>query len=299
MWHQLFGEAKHSSQLKFCHRVNQIETHERMARSEFGKVKLVSLEIVDFKQLQKGKVEWEFSPNGRFGIISVGELVGKYRFTQKSIKLQNIHGSNWTENVHPLQIDRSTMFQAFQFGFGHDTDANNAEVILTLQRESSNAKETLNFMHSKKVTRRETLTNFGIQIVGVDRNFRVSFLFLSTFCIGSDVLSFRSIFPKTSFRRLIRSNTLSIWLDSRYLHRLKHFWWKAIHKKYSHPAILICGHFWKCICLKSQIEMAIMNKQTRALKNCFCEWKLWTEHWRFSKYFEKNTAWDETTKSKR
>lgn len=81
--------------------------------------------------------------------------------------------------MHPLQIDRSTMFQAFQFGFGHDTDANNAEVILTLQRENSNATETLNFKHSKKVTR-----GFGIQIVDVDRDFRVSFFFYLSFaCI--------------------------------------------------------------------------------------------------------------------
>lgn len=80
--------------MEFRHRVNQIETHEMMAQSEFGQVKLVSLEIVDFKQLQKGKVEWEFSPDGCFGIISVGELVGKYRFI-KNIKINSITEYSW------------------------------------------------------------------------------------------------------------------------------------------------------------------------------------------------------------
>lgn len=49
-----------------------------MAQSEFGNVQLVALNIVDFKQLQKGAVEWEFDNDGHFNVIFVRDFIGKY-----------------------------------------------------------------------------------------------------------------------------------------------------------------------------------------------------------------------------
>lgn len=54
-----------------------------MAQAQVGKIKLVSMEIVDFKTLQKGTISWDFSPDGHFGIIAVQDFVGNYLFSKK------------------------------------------------------------------------------------------------------------------------------------------------------------------------------------------------------------------------
>lgn len=81
--------------------------------------------------------------------------------------------------------DRTTMFQAFQFGFGHDTDAPNAEVIVVLQRQLDSHVETWKFKHSKKLLRRQTVTKFGFQTTGIDDDFQVRF-----FCVFCCIIMF-------------------------------------------------------------------------------------------------------------
>lgn len=53
-----------------------------MAQAQVGKIKLISMEIVDFKTLQKGTIFWNVSPDGHFGIIAVQNFVGNY-FSKK------------------------------------------------------------------------------------------------------------------------------------------------------------------------------------------------------------------------
>ncbi|XP_055317201.1 uncharacterized protein LOC129576316 [Sitodiplosis mosellana] len=115
-----------------------------MDQSVIRKVKLTSLRIVDFKKLQKGLLSWNIQPVGTFGVISVKDF-----------------------------YERTTLFQAFQFGFGHDTDAQKAEVIVTLQRGNGVGQvETWHFKHSKKVVHGVAQMAYGIQIDGVDDAFR-------------------------------------------------------------------------------------------------------------------------------
>lgn len=72
------------------------------------------------------------------------------------------------------------MFEAFQFGFGHDTDAPNAEVMVVLQRQLDSHVETLKFKHSKKTQRLQTVTKFWVQTTGIDDDFQVRFFYV--FC---------------------------------------------------------------------------------------------------------------------
>lgn len=81
--------------------------------------------------------------------------------------------------------DRSTMFQAFQFGFGHETDAPNAEVIVVLQRQLDSHVEKWKFKHSKKLLGRQTVTKFGFQTTGFDDDFQVRF-----FCVFRWIILF-------------------------------------------------------------------------------------------------------------
>lgn len=82
------SRVRRSAQFEFRHRNRNTESerswkkNKKMAtaQSEFGKVKLISLEIVDFKKLEKGKVAWNYSPDGHFGTISVQSFVGKIFF---------------------------------------------------------------------------------------------------------------------------------------------------------------------------------------------------------------------------
>lgn len=67
------------------------------------------------------------------------------------------------------------MFEAFQFGFGHDTDEEIAEVIVTLQMERRNEIFVVNFKHSKTLERRRIVDTFGIQVVNTDADYRVRF----------------------------------------------------------------------------------------------------------------------------
>lgn len=69
----------------------------------------------------------------------------------------------------------STLYQAFQFAFGHETDARNAEVIVTFQRSIPNGIQTMDFKHSKTVSSNRTKSTFGIRIDGEDEAFQVSF----------------------------------------------------------------------------------------------------------------------------
>ncbi|XP_031618145.1 uncharacterized protein LOC116337606 [Contarinia nasturtii] len=100
--------------------------------------RLISLEIVDFKNLQVGTIEWNPDEPG-FSIISVRDF-----------------------------YQRSTLFEAFQFAFGHDTDAEVAEVIVTLRDSGGNM---IRFKHSKNVEMDEVTTTYEAQVIGIDNEF--------------------------------------------------------------------------------------------------------------------------------
>lgn len=73
-----------------------------------------------------------------------------------------------------IRIEQSTLFQAFEFGFGHGTDAKDAEVIVTLHVSERNDVQTWQFKHSKETTRGRD--EFGIKC-GVDNDFQVRFCY--------------------------------------------------------------------------------------------------------------------------
>lgn len=63
------------------------------------------------------------------------------------------------------------MFEAFQFGFGHDTDAEEAETIVTLRNNDGNM---IRFKHSKNVQMDNIQSTYEKQADGVDDDFQVS-----------------------------------------------------------------------------------------------------------------------------
>lgn len=68
-------------------------------------------------------------------------------------------------------LECSTLYQAFQFAFGHETDASKADVTVTLQGTSQNATEILEFRHTKTD---HTASTFAIKAAAEDDNFEVS-----------------------------------------------------------------------------------------------------------------------------
>lgn len=57
-----------------------------MYRQRSG-IKLTSLEIIDFKNLQKGTISWQAAPTS-FGVIAVRDFGGKFRYiSTHSIKV--------------------------------------------------------------------------------------------------------------------------------------------------------------------------------------------------------------------
>lgn len=81
--------------------------------------------------------------------------------------------------IIPFDQDSTTLHQALEFGFGHDTDAPEAEVIMTLQRRKLNKFETFQFKHKKKLSESQAKITYGVQIIGVDDDFRVNPIFIN------------------------------------------------------------------------------------------------------------------------
>lgn len=50
-----------------------------MDRGVFGKVKLISLDILDFKTLSRGKVTWDYGAGTKFGMINVQHFEGELK----------------------------------------------------------------------------------------------------------------------------------------------------------------------------------------------------------------------------
>lgn len=71
--------------------------------------------------------------------------------------------------------EQTTLYQAFQFAFGHDTDAPEADVTVTLQRYNGDQVEHWNFKHRKIIVDGMVEVTFGIQTEGVDDYYRVRF----------------------------------------------------------------------------------------------------------------------------
>lgn len=70
-------------------------------------------------------------------------------------------------------VEKSMLYEAFQFGFGHGTNAPDAEVIATLQYvEDSGNAEIVHFKHVKVAGRTEE--TYCVQDVGIDADFHVS-----------------------------------------------------------------------------------------------------------------------------
>lgn len=79
--------------------------------------------------------------------------------------------------VHFIRIEQSILFQAFEFGFGHETDAKDAEVIVTLNVSERNDVQTWQFKHSKKSADGSGFRDeFGIKC-GAKNGFQVRFLY--------------------------------------------------------------------------------------------------------------------------
>lgn len=147
-----------------------------MAQSDRKYVKLTSLRVVDFKTLQKQNISWDFQQTGDLDVIGVKDFYGEYsveQFYGKQIRTDS--------NPHILYIytvtERTTLFQAIQFGFGHDTDAPKAEVIVTMQHGDASQSKKWLFKHVKKAIRDVTKMVYGIQIDGIDDAFRVRLWF--------------------------------------------------------------------------------------------------------------------------
>lgn len=48
-----------------------------MAGSDFGAVKLISLDILEFKNLLRGKISWEYDIETKFGVVNIQPYDGK------------------------------------------------------------------------------------------------------------------------------------------------------------------------------------------------------------------------------
>lgn len=128
-------------------------------------VKLVLLEIVDFKQLQPAKLKWKNDADTCFDVIDgiqTSECIYSIFFLPKMETIDRCELKGYIFTGHTQFI------QAFQFAFGTDTDAKRAHVIVALQK---NAQTVIHFSHSKSA---DANHKYGIKIVGTDRNFRVN-----------------------------------------------------------------------------------------------------------------------------
>lgn len=74
-------------------------------------------------------------------------------------------------------IESTTLFQAFEFVFGHDTDVPEAEVTVTLQREELGIEKIVNFKHSKKSLNNNIEETYGIKMIKHGTNYRVRQLY--------------------------------------------------------------------------------------------------------------------------
>lgn len=64
-----------------------------MSASGFDAVKLISLDILDFKKLQRGKVSWEYRVETKFGVVNVQSFDGKIFlgiFSRKLIRFDSV-----------------------------------------------------------------------------------------------------------------------------------------------------------------------------------------------------------------
>lgn len=74
---------------------------------------------------------------------------------------------NRCDSNESIYSDHSQIFEAFQFGFGCDTSAEKAGVIVTLQQNA----RMIHFSHSKSPDSSQT---YSIKVDGVDGDFRVN-----------------------------------------------------------------------------------------------------------------------------